>query len=160
MWARRIVAAVVVVVSLVGFGGSANAAPAMAVNGSGMVVLPPEYGEFAGDPVWFQLHTSGASGRFDVVHLDEAGLYAHVTGDVTCVSVSEGVAVTTGIVRHAYFRDFPGSEAVDMAVAITVADGGTNDAISFDFEFFGSTISPCQAITPVIPVTRGNFVIR
>jgi hypothetical protein len=96
------------------------------------------------------------------VHVDDAGgLYAHAVGDITCVSVSDGVAVTTGIIRQAWFRDFPGSLVVGTAVAITVADHGRNDALGFDFEFFeGREILPCEAVPPVIRLARGNFAIR
>ena len=89
------------------------------------------------------------------------GLYAHVVGDITCVSASDGVAVTTGIIRHAWFRDFPGSTVVDTGVAITVADSGTSDALGFHFEFFdGREILPCEPLPPVIPLMRGRFTIR
>ncbi len=130
-----------------------------------MITLPPQYGDVAGDRVLFQLQAQGGRapwGTFNVVHVDDAGgLYAHAVGDITCVSVSEGVAVTTGTIRHAWFRDFPGSLVVDTAVAITVADNGKNDALGFDFEFFdGEEILPCDAVPPVIQLARGAFTIR
>ena len=130
-----------------------------------MITLPPAYGDLAGDQVLFQLRARGGhapSGTFNVVHIDDAGgLYAHVVGDITCVSASDGIAVTTGIIRHACFRDFPGSLVVNTGVAITVADDGTSEALGFDFEFFeGREILPCEAMPPVIPVTRGRFTIR
>jgi hypothetical protein len=130
-----------------------------------MITLPQAYGDVAGDQVLFQLRAQGGQappGRFNVVHVDNAGgLYAHAVGDITCVSVSDGVAVTTGIIRHAWFRDFPGSLVVDTAVAITVADNGRNDALGFDFEFFeGREILPCEAVPSVIRLARGNFTIR
>ena len=128
-----------------------------------MITLSPEYGDVAGDQVLFQLRTQGGqapSGTFNVVHIDDAGgLYAHAVGDITCVSAS-GVAVTTGIVRHAWFRDFPGSLVVGTAVAITVAANSTNDALGFDFELDGRDILPCEPLPPVIPLTRGGFTIR
>lgn len=130
-----------------------------------MITLPPEYGDEAGDQVLFQLQTQGGkapSGKFNVVHIDDdGGLYARLTGDITCVSVSDGTAVTTGIIRHAWFRDFPGSLVVNTAVAITVTDNGRNDALGFDFEFFeGEEILPCEAVPPVIRLDRGAFTIR
>ena len=132
---------------------------------SWVTTLPPEYGDVADDQVLFRLQTHGArapAGTFSVVHVDHAGgLYAHAVGDITCVSVSDGVAVTTGIIRHAWFRDFPGSLVVDTAVAITVADNGANDAVGFDFEFFdGREIPLCDAVPPVIRLARGDFTIR
>jgi hypothetical protein len=149
--------------ALLGFGaGTANASPAPSVNGTGMITLPAEYGDFAGDTVLFQLQTyAGATaGRFNVVHLDEEGLYARIVGDLTCVTVANGVTVTTGIARHVFIRDVPGaSEAEGTAVAITVADRGTQDALGFDFEFFGSQIPPCGAVPPVIPLDQGDFVV-
>ena len=165
MRARRFVASAVVVVGLAGLGGTAAAFPAPYVSGAGMITLPPEYGDLAGDQVLFQLRTQrgpAPSGTFNVVHIDDAGgLYAHVVGDITCVSVADGIAVTTGVIRHAWFRDFPGSLVVDTDVAITVADNGLNDALGFNFEFFdGEEILPCDAVPPVIPVARGNFTIR
>jgi len=153
-----------VTVALVGFGGGANASSAPSVNGSGVITLPADYGDFAGDTVLFQLQTyvgGAAVGRFNVVHLDEAGLYARIVGDLTCVTVANGLAVTTGIARHVFIRDVPGaSEAEGTAIAITVADRGTHDALGFDFEFFGSEIQPCGAITRVIPLAQGDFVVR
>ncbi len=155
-----------VLAGLVGFGAGAGASPGPSVHGSGMVTLPAAFGDFGGDPVLFQLqaHGSGqtASGRFNVVHRDDdGGLYAHAVGDVTCVSVVDGVATTTGIIRHAWFRDLPGSAVVGMAVAITVADNGTEDVLGFNFEFFdGATIAPCTPVTPFLPVARGDFVVR
>lgn len=161
MRARRLLAVAGATLALVGFGGAANAAPAPSIKGSGMITLPSEYDDVAGDPVLFQVQTNGAGGRFNVVHLDDAGgLYAHVAGDITCVSIADGVAVTTGIVRQAWFRDFSGSEAVGMAVAITVADSGHNDVIGFDFEFFGSVIDPCEKVEPWIPFDWSTFTIR
>ncbi len=166
MRARRFLASAIVVVGLVGFTGTAEAVPGPSVSGAGMIILPPEYGDLAGDPVLFQLRAQvgqAGSGTFHVVHLDDAGgLYAHVVGDITCVSVSDGIAVTTGIIRRAWFRDFPGSVVVDTNVAITVADNGRNDAIGFDFEFFDddSVIPPCADVPPGIPVARGNFTVR
>ncbi|MGI8809571.1 MAG: hypothetical protein ACR2KK_17365 [Acidimicrobiales bacterium] len=130
-----------------------------------MITLPPEYGDEAGDQVLFQLVAQSGqapSGTFNVVHIDDAGgLFAHLVGDLTCVSVADGIAVTTGTIRHAWFRDFPGSLVVGTAVAITVADNGRNDAIGFDFEFFERReIRPCEAVPPVIRLARGNFTIR
>ena len=52
---------------------------------------------------------SGIAGRstFNVVHLDdEGGLYPHIVGDVTCLTVIGGVAYTTGIIRQAWLREY------------------------------------------------------
>ncbi|HVF14031.1 MAG TPA: hypothetical protein VM942_05485 [Acidimicrobiales bacterium] len=166
MRARRFLAGAVVVAGLAGLGGEAAGSPASSVSGAGMVTLPPEYGDEAGDHVLFQLraHAGPApAGTFNVVHLDDAGgLYAHVVGDITCVSVSDGIAVTTGVIRRAWFRDFPGALVVDTDVAITVADNGSNDALGFYFEFFDDDVEipSCAEVAAVIPVTRGNFKIR
>lgn len=128
MRTRRFLVGAAVVAGLGSFGGAAAASPAPSVSGAGIITLPPEYGDVAGDQVLFQLQARGGqapSGTFNVVHVDDAGgLYAHAVGDITCVSVADGVAVTTGIIRHAWFRDFPGSLVVDTSVAITVADNG------------------------------------
>lgn len=127
------------------------------------MTLPSEYGDFAGDRVLFQLRASGSgeltSGQFNIVHLDDTGVYAHLVGDVTCLAVTDGLAVATGIIRHAWLQDVPGSAVVGTAAAITVADGGENDVLGFDFEFFESTIAPCGEETPFIPVDRGNFTL-
>ena len=165
MRARRFLAGAAVVAGLGGLGGAAAASPGPAVSGAGMITLPPEYGDVAGDQVLFQLRAQGGqtpSGTFTVVHIDAAGgLYAHAVGDITCASVSDGVAITTGTIRHAWFRDFPGSLVVGTAGAIAVADNGTSDAMGFDFEFFdGREILPCEPLPPVIPLTRGRFTIR
>ena len=165
MRARQFFASAAVVAGLAGSGGAAAASPAPSVSGAGMVTLPPEYGDEAGDQVLFQLRTQGGqtpSGTFSVVHIDDAGgLFAHLVGDITCVSVADGIAVTTGIIRHAWFRDFPGSLVVGNAAAITVADNGKNDALGFDFEFSeGRKILPCDAVPTLIRLTRGSFTIR
>jgi len=155
-----------VMVGIIAFSGGASASSGPSVHGGGMVTLPAQFDDLAGDPVYFQLQAHGvgeaAAGRFNVVHLDDAGgLYAHAVGDVTCLSVVGGVASATGIIRHAWFRDFPGSSVVGMAVAITVADNGSEDALGFHFEFFGEpTIAPCADVTPFVAVDRGNFAVR
>jgi len=41
-----------------------------------------------------------------------------------------------------------------------VADGGSNDAVGFDFEFFGSSIDPCKPLPTFLPVEHGNFTVR
>ena len=165
MRARRFLVGAAVAAGLASFSAAAVASPAPSVSGAGIISLPPEYGDVAGDQVLFQLWTRGGqapSGTFNVVHIDDAGgLYAHVVGDITCVSVSDGIAVTTGIIRHAWFREFPGSLVVNTGVAITVADNGTSDALGFDFEFFdGRTIVTCEPLPPVIPLARGRFTIH
>jgi hypothetical protein len=165
MRTRRFLVGAAVVVGLASFSGAAAASPGPSVSGAGMITLPPEYGNEAGDQVLFQLQAQGGEtpwGTFNVVHVDDSGgLFAHVVGDIACVSVSDGVAVTTGIIRHAWFRDFPGALVVNTGVAITVADNGKNDALGFDFEFFeGEEILPCDAVPPVIRLARGAFAIR
>ncbi len=152
-------------VSVVGFASSAGAAPALSMNGAGMVTLPSWFEDVAGDRVVFELNTQGsgelATGRFSVVHLDDqGGLYAYASGEVTCVSVVDGVAVTTGVIRRAWFRDFPGWDVAGTAVAITVVDRGTNDVLGFDFEFFESSITPCGKVEPFVSVDHGNFTVR
>jgi hypothetical protein len=163
MRARRFLAAAFGMVALVGMQDRAVASTP-SVRGSGTIVLPAAYGDLAGDTVVFRLHAQSdgtTRGRFNVVHRDDAGgLYGHVIGDITCVSGSEGVVATTGVIRHAWFRDFPGSAVLGMAAAITVADDGPGDLLGFDFEFFDSNIVPCAAVPAAIPVQRGNFVVH
>lgn len=165
MRTRRFLVGAAVVAGLGSFSGAATASPGPSVSGAGMITLPPEYGDEAGDQVLFQLQAQGGaapSGTFNVVHVDDAGgLFAHVVGDITCVSVSDGIAVTTGIIRRAWFRDFPGDLVVNTGVAITVADNGKNDALGFDFEFReGREIQPCEWVPPIIRLARGNYTIR
>ena len=165
MRARRFIVGAVVAAGLASFSGAAAASPAPAISGAGVITLPQEYGDVAGDHVLFQLGAHGGpapAGTFNVVHIDDAGgLYAHISGDITCVSVAGGIAVTSGVIRRAWFRDFPGSLVVGTAVAVTVADDGRNDALGFDFEFFeGSEIGPCEALPPVMRLARGNFTVR
>ena len=168
MRVRRFLTATVVAVGVLGFGGGADAAPTQSVHGSGMVTLPYDFDDAAGDTVRFQVQAQGGDGAtrgtFNVVHLDDAGgLYAHAVGDVRCVVVSGGVAYTTGIIRRAWFRDFPGWNVNGTAVAITIADGGRrNDALGFDFEFFGRTIEACQnrQVPGLLPVEAGDFTVR
>jgi hypothetical protein len=165
MHTRRFVAAVVGIASLVAFAPDVAAAPEPSVRGAGIVTLPSWFGDVAGDRVVFGLNARGtgqaATGTFNVVHLDDAGgLYAHANGEVTCVSVADGMAVTTGIIRRAWFRDFPGWDVTGTAAAITVADGGSNDVLGFDFEFFPSSITPCCKVEPFAPVEQGNFTVR
>lgn len=168
MRAGRFLMAAGVIAGVIVTGGRAEAATPSSVHGSGRVTLPSEFGDFVGDPVRFTLQArdrNGATqGTFNVVHLDDAGgMYAHIVGDVTCVSVADGVAYTTGIVRKAWLRDSPGIDLQGTAAAITVADGGmANDVIGFDFEFFESTIQPCQnrSVPPFLPVETGGFTVR
>ncbi len=162
----RIVAAVsIALLGLVGAAGTADAAPGPSVTGGGTGTLPPAFGEFAGDPVHFVVQARGVGtdgrGHFTVVHRNESGgLYGQFTGDITCVSVTGSVAVTTGVIRHSTFADFPDWNLAGQKVAITVADGEPNDAIGFDFEFFGSTIDPCESVLTFMPVEHGNFTVR
>jgi len=168
MNAWRLLAAAGVTVGLITPGGAAGATPAPSVQGSGRVTLSAAYDELAGDPVRFQLQARGVGGAtrgtFNVVHLDAAGgLYAHFEGDVTCASIVGGVAYTTGIIRKGWLREYPDLNLQGSAAAITVSDGGrTNDVLGFDFEFFGSTIQPCQnrKVGPGLPVESGNFIVR
>ena len=81
-------------------------------------------------------------------------------GEVTYVSVVDGVAVTFGVIQRAWFRDFPGWDVAGTAAAITVADRGANDLLGFDFEFFGSPITPCGKVEPFVSVDHGNFTVR
>jgi hypothetical protein len=167
MRARRFATALVVMSSIVGLGwtDAAGAATGPEVRGAGTITLPAVFGDLAGDRVIFQVHAAGsgptARGRFTVTHLDDAGgLYGRVEGDITCMTVDGKVAVTTGSIRHAWFRDFPGSAVVGDAVAITVADNGLVDTLGFDFEFFPSMIVPCGAVGSFVKVERGNFIVR
>jgi len=156
-----------VTVVLIAGGGGAGASQSPSVQGAGWVTLPAAFGDVAGDRVLFQIRASGGdgtgSGRFTVVHLGDAGgLYAHLVGDVTCVSRGDdGAVATTGVITHAWARDFPGSAVVGMGAAITVVDGGRTDALGFDFEFLeGRPIAPCQAAPFLLPVDRGDFTGR
>ena len=88
------------------------------------------------------------------------GLYAHLVGEVTCLSVVDGVAVTTGNVQRAWFRDFPGWDITGTAAAITVADGGVTDVLGFDSEFFMRSITRCGRVEPFVVVEKGNFTVR
>ncbi len=170
MQAWRVFMAAAVTVGSITPGAAAEAAPAPSLHGSGMVTLPAPFfdDDVAGDPVRFQVQAQGhgeaAQGTFNIVHLDdEGGLYAHIVGDVTCLSVVGGVAYTTGIVRKAWLREYPGLNLQGTAAAITVSDGSTTtDVLGFDFQFFGSTIAPCQTrqVPPFLPVEAGNFTVR
>lgn len=127
-----------------------------------MIILPS--GPRAGDQLLFQLRAEGGqaqSGTFRVVHIDDGGgLFATVAGDITCVHVDSGIAVTTGIIRQAWFRDFDASGFVGTDVAITVADEGSNDTLGFDFQFLdGVAIPACEKVPPVHPLV-GNFIIH
>ena len=169
MHAWRFLAAAAVTVGSITPGAAADAAPAPSVHGSGRVILPAPFFEddVAGDPVRFQVQAQGhggaAQGTFNVVHLDDqGGPYAHIVGDVTCLSVVGGVAYTTGIIRKAWLRDYPELNLQGTAAAITVSDGTTGDVLGLDFEFFGSTIQPCQNhnVHPFILVDSGDFTVR
>lgn len=169
MHAWRLLVAAAVTVGSITPGSAAEAAPAPSVHGSGRVILQAPFfdPDVAGDPVRFQVQAQGqgmaAQGTFNVVHLDdEGGLYAHIEGDVTCLSVVGGVAHTTGIIRKAWLREYPDLNLQGTAAAITVSDGTTSDVLGFDFEFLGSTIQPCQHhdVHPFLPVESGGFTVR
>lgn len=164
-WLRAAVAMIAAGFVVFGPAAAARAAAVPAVGGSGVIILPPSLGDVAGDPVQFSLFATGsgpsARGTFTVVHVDDAGgVYAYGVGDITCASFANGVASTTGVFRQSWFRDFPGWNVNGTAAAITVADRGTSDALGFDYEFLGSTITPCQDVPPVLPVVRGDFIVR
>jgi hypothetical protein len=165
---RRWLRAAVGVLAAAFLGLGAAATPAVAVgplvSGSGWITLRASFGDVVGDTVLFRVHATGsgssARGTFTIVHLDDAGgLYAYGVGEITCASVADGTAATTGVFRQSWFRDFPGFNVNGTAAAITVADRGTADTVGFDYEFFGSTITPCQDVPPVLPVERGNFIV-
>ena len=165
MRTRRFAAAVVGLLGLLAATSPAGATPGPSLHGSGSVTLPVGFDDATGDSVRFVVNARGhgdqATGTFTVVHLDDAGgLYAHLVGEVTCLSVVNGVAVTTGIVQRAWFRDFPGWDITGTAAAITVADGGVTDVLGFDFEFFMHSITPCGRVEPFVVVEKGNFTVR
>jgi len=125
MRTRRFAAAVVGLLGLLAATSPAGATPGPSLHGSGSVTLPVGFDDATGDSVRFVVNARGhgdqATGTFTVVHLDDAGgLYAHLVGEVTCLSVVNGVAVTTGIVQRAWFRDFPGWDITGTAAAITL----------------------------------------
>ena len=170
MRAWRVLVAAAVTVGWLTPGAAAEAVPAPSVRGSGWVVLPaPLFDEdVAGDPVRFQVQAQrrggAAEGTFNVVHLDDqGGVYAHIEGEVSCLSVVGGVAYTTGIIRKGWLRDYPDLNLRGTAAAITVSDGTKkNDVIGFDFEFFERTILPClnHDVQPFLPVEPGGFTVR
>ena len=166
MHTRRFAAAVVgLLLGLLGATSPAGATPGPSLHGSGSVILPAGFDDATGDSVRFVVNARGsgdqATGTFNVVHLDDAGgLYAHLLGEVTCLSVVDGVAVMTGIVRRAWFRDFPGWDITGTAAAVTVADGGATDTLGFDFEFLMHPITPCGRVEPFVVVEKGNFTVR
>ncbi len=165
MRTRRFAAAVVGLLGLLGATSPAGATPGPSLHGSGSVTLPAGFDDAAGDSVRFVVNARGsgdqATGTFNVVHLDDAGgLYAHLLGEVTCLSVVDGVAVTTGIVQRAWFRDFPGWDITGTAAAITVADGGVTDVLGFDFEFLMHSITPCGRVEPFVVLEKGSFTVR
>lgn len=165
MLGRRFAAAAVGFLGLVGSTSPAAALPGPSLHGSGAVTLPAGFDESTGDHVRFVVNARGsgeqATGTFNVVHLDDTGgLYAHLLGDVTCLAVVDGVAVMTGIVRRAWFRDYPGWDVTGTAAAITVADGDVHDMLGFDFEFFEHSITSCGRVEPFVVVEKGNFIVR
>ena len=159
------VTALGVVTMMVGAGAGAAEPPSGAVRGAGTVTLPPAFDDTAGDRVTFEVAASGrgtdARGHFTVVHVDDrGGLYARAQGEITCLTVADGVAVATGVIRHAWFRDFPGASVEGTSATITAADNGGADTIGFAFEFFPATIVACRGVPPFVPVERGNFSVR
>ena len=80
MRTRRFLVVAAVVAGLASFNGAAAASPGPSVSGAGMITLPSQYGDVAGDRVLFQLQAQGGRapcGTFNVVHVDDArGLYA------------------------------------------------------------------------------------
>ncbi|MFJ2867885.1 hypothetical protein [Kitasatospora sp. NPDC087314] len=147
-----------------------GAAGPVRVHGAGGTVLTAAFGEFAGDPVRFELDARAGvntdprttSGHFHVTHVHTDGRpVADFEGDVTCLAVGGREAIATGVVTRGEAPWFPGRPLVGQQVAISVEDDGRRgDRLGWIWGMFGAPVSDCQGTVPFIRTTSGDFTVR
>jgi hypothetical protein len=152
----------------------AGAAPqVMEVAGKAGGALGPEWGDYAGDPVSFEVGARAVdplnpTGTFHVVHRKPDGrLLAEFSGKVTSLYAVDEVATLTGVIEQA---DHPGLplEMVGQKIALTVYDSGrppgsaprTPDRIGWAWGFFGAPVSRVQGTAPHFAVSWGDFRVE
>lgn len=125
--------------------------------GSGIYLHPP----FTGDRVAITMETpagTSGTGRFDVIHFDKLGdVFAHLTGAVTCVSVSGNRAFTTGTITSGHAPDAVG-DVVGKAFAITLVDHGAKDLAGVSYPL--DEIPPCTLWPLNMMIDDGGYTVR
>lgn len=143
------------------------------VAGAAWTTLPettlPE--EYIGDKVQVRLNARAeedhaAHGNFAVTHRTPDGeLVADGRGNIDCMRTEGNYAVATGTVTDVSPSDVPEEELSEgMSVAIVVQDSGNGSGADSMIWRFGDVETSCDEIPaqalPVLPVERGNFVVR
>jgi hypothetical protein len=127
--------------------------PQVRGQGSGVYLHPP----FTGDRVDIALDAQGASGRFEVTHVDKFGkVFDHLLGVVTCVSVSGATAFTSGTITAAEAPELAG-DLVGKSLAITIVDDGNGDLVGLSFPL--DQMSPCSPWPLNMVIDRGSYTI-
>jgi hypothetical protein len=93
------------------------------------------------------------------VHHTPDGIFAHLAGDVDCLSISGSTAVLTGSITEGC--DDLGIDPIGERVSLVIHDGET-DSVDMDVSFVsGHTIAPCST-QPILTVTvdDGQFKVR
>lgn len=149
-----LIAGPVLAMAAAGPAGAGAAGPSVQGGGSG-----PLDQDRVGITISARGEGTDATGRFTVEHHTPDGLFAHLAGDVDCLSVSGSTAVVTGTIRNGF--DGLGVDPVGERVSFRVTSGSGNE-VGLDVSFFsGHAIEPCTA-DPVVVLTigRGTFTIR
>ncbi|TWD80167.1 hypothetical protein FB561_1240 [Kribbella amoyensis] len=158
----------------------------MRVTGKGGGILGSEFGEYAGDPVSFELDASAANpleptGTFHVVHRKpDGGLRAEFSGRATSVAAVDEVGIVTGVIEQAAHPGLP-VEFVGKQVSFTVYDGGPQhgksgksggagrtgksgkarqDRLGWVWGFFGAPVSRLQGTAPHFPLSWGDLTVQ
>ena len=128
-------------------------------------VMGTAFGPFDNDTIYVTLDVRGegtaARGVFRILHQTPTGVFAHLAGDVDCLTELPDVLVTvTGTIRAGF--DGLGINPVGHRVSIVYAFGGLRPSLSLDVSFVsGHTIPPCTA-EPILAfrAAHGGFRIR
>ncbi|MFJ9607523.1 hypothetical protein ACIRS1_14415 [Kitasatospora sp. NPDC101176] len=147
-----------------------GAAGTARLHGTGGTVLTAAFGDFAGDPVRFELDARAdvntdprtTRGHFHVRHVHTDGrLVADFEGDVTCLGVGGREAIATGVITKGDAPWFPGLTLVGQKVAVSVEDDGPRgDRLGWVWGAFGLPVADCQGTVPFIRTTGGDFTVR
>ena len=125
-------------------------------------VVGTAFGPFEADTIYVTLDVRGygfdARGVFRILHQTPSGAFAHLAGDIDCLSELSGLLVAvTGTIRSGF--DGLGIDPVGHRVLIVYAYAGLRPSLSLDVSFAsGHTIPPCKG-DPIlaVPIAHGGF---